>query len=304
MSSEIAKIRSQAAVVPHRKETFDRERVELMKRTYCKGASNDELALFINTCMKLNLSPEARQIFAVKRYDSTLRREVMSLQISIDGLRLVAERTGKYAGQIGPFWTDGSTQTNPKTGAQEYVWYDAWIGDEFPVACKVGVIRKGFQEPVWGVARWKSYVQTKRDGTPNAMWGKMSDVMIAKCAESLALRKAFPNDLSGIYTDVEMEQAEPTRVTPDRPAVHVTNEERAERMVRKFMGLDPSLDKITAIEMLEEECEGVDIGSFDAPQFQKCAALYKKLEAERNSQGGDGQPKPIDPEPIPEAETK
>lgn len=300
--SEIATIRNQQLAA--RQENFDRDRVELIKRTYCKGASNDELALFINTCQRLNLSPEARQIFAVKRYDSQLRREVMSLQISIDGLRLVAERTGKYAGQLGPYWTDGTTQQNPKTGAQEFVWFDAWISDEYPVASKVGVVRKGFIEPVWGVARWKSYVQTKRDGTPNSMWNKMPDIMLAKCCEALALRKAFPHDLSGMYTDVEMAQEEPIRVTPDRPAVHVTNEERTDRMVRKFMALDPTVDKMTVIERLEEECEGVDIGSFDAPQFKRCAALFKELEAKKKAMSGSEEKPEVEPDPIPEAAEK
>ncbi len=194
---------------------MSREQVELIKSTVAIGATDDELKMFLYTANRTGLDPLARQIYFMKRkvwnkakngYD-----EKVNIQSSIDGFRVVAERSGNYAGQDEPVFEE---DTNGK-----------------PLLCKVSVYKfspVGERYPASvGVAYWSEYCP--KEGQ-DFMWQKMPHTMLSKVAEALALRKAFPQDLSGLYTGDEMDQAGQTTPTNGagivaKPVVPVVDEQ-------------------------------------------------------------------------------
>lgn len=195
--------------------SFSAEQVQLIKNTIAKGASDDELSLFMNIAKRTGLDPFARQIFYIKRWDASAGREVGQPQTSIDGYRLIAERTGCYCPGRDPEFSLGIDGFLLSATA----FIKKWVRGEW--------------HEISATAYWDEYAQKKKDGSLTPMWHRMPRTMLAKCAESLALRKAFPAELSGIYTREEMMQAEneyeppppatapppkPTKPTPPKPS--------------------------------------------------------------------------------------
>lgn len=160
--------------------------IDLIKATVARGCTDDELQLFLWVARKHKLDPMTRQLHAVKRNNDG--ESVMTLQIGIDGYRSMAARYPDYGGIDEP----------------EYEYANS--GDVQPTMARVRVWKKGFDRPTVGIAFWSEYAPPA-SSKGGFMWRKMPRLMLAKCAEALALRKAYP-DLADIYTDEEMHQAD------------------------------------------------------------------------------------------------
>jgi phage recombination protein Bet len=184
---------------------FNPKQIEILKNSICKGVSDEEFEIFLMACAKTQLDPFMRQIYAVKRKakkpDGSWG-ETMTIQTGIDGYRLLAERTGCYA--PGP----ESTYVHDASGN---------------LLSATAYIKKQTKDGTWHTVSASAYVdeymQTftdKQTGEkrPIGMWGNMPRTMLAKCAEAQALRKAFPAEMSGVYTKEEMQQADPVDITP------------------------------------------------------------------------------------------
>ncbi len=148
-----------------------------------------EVDQFLLECQLYELEPLAGQIYAV------WENRVMRAVATIDGMRLLAERTGLYDGQSDPEWCDA-----------EGTWTDYWSAEDVPVAARVRVHRKTAKVPTTGTANWHDFAP-QGDAGGDSLWDKTSGKpahMLSIRAEALALRKAFPAQLSGLYTAEEL----------------------------------------------------------------------------------------------------
>ena len=192
-----------ATVSPHEGEIEIPERLKkILMNSVFKNLTEDEVLVAYRLAKRRNLDIEARQIYFVPYKDSQGHRSVIP-QTSIDGLRLIAARTKSYGGQVNPKLT-----VRLKDGSKQVIDHEEYDPSEIKelISATISIINKDFPQPQKATALLKSYARTYNNKL-QGLWESKTDVMLLKCAESLALRKAFPQDLGGIYSNEEMDQA-------------------------------------------------------------------------------------------------
>lgn len=213
-------------IEPLRPRDYSPSQIALIKRTVAADCNGDEFDLFVEVCKRVGLDPFRRQIYAVVYNKDKADKRKMSIITGIDGFRAVAGRNRDY---------------RPDDREPQFEIDEARKGPDNPMGLVKAVVRAfklapdGQWFPVVGVAYWSEFAPMKTEGAfkwedtgetwpdtgkpkkrkiplgdgvevPAGKWGEMPFVMLAKCAESQALRKGWPEDLSAVYTPEELER--------------------------------------------------------------------------------------------------
>jgi phage recombination protein Bet len=203
----------------------------LVRRTVASDCNDVEFDLFMAVAQSKGLDPFTKQISAIVFNKDKPDKRKMAIITTIDGFRVIAERTGQY---------------HPDDDEPEFSYDPDAKGPLNPlglVKAKVKVFKDG--RPAPGVAYWEEFAPIKDEWAENDQgkwkptgrqtldiggnWGKMPRVMLAKCAEAQALRKAFPERLSGLYEGAEFDRQRASEVLPSEL---VAAEHRDQRLAR------------------------------------------------------------------------
>lgn len=241
MGEALERTRPAAAPLPALAHYSDDD-LELIRRFVAPNSSDHELAFFLEYAQAFGLNPFQGEIVGVPRWNAKAGKNVMTIQVTVRGERALAERTGTYAGQDPPEWCgpDGH-------------WREVWLEKAPPAAARVAVYRHDWQRPAVGVARYSSYVQLGKNGNPTGLWATAPDLMLAKCAEAAALRKAAftrGRDLSPA-----------SKVSMEARNVGLDDQGRHELVERVTDGRTSSTRDLTDEEVLEVRAEIARLGA-------------------------------------------
>lgn len=178
------------------KQDWTPEQMKLITDVVARGATGDELKLFLYRCKNMGLDPlKPGQVHFIKYGDGA-----GTIVVGIEGFRLIAERTGKKSGvKRGVIKEDGKL-------------VGAW--------CEV--YRSDWREPAREEVPFSEYYKPARSGKPSP-WDRMPETMIKKVAEAAALRMAFPDVLGGVYIREEMDQADQTSAVTGGERIHTSD---------------------------------------------------------------------------------
>ncbi|MGH2393744.1 MAG: phage recombination protein Bet, partial [Candidatus Limnocylindria bacterium] len=157
-------------------------------------APRGDQLVFLHVAQRMRLDPFNKEIYMIGRWDPEAGKKKWAIQVAIDGFRSRSEEHPQFGGCDSHEWCGSDGQ-----------WTDVWLSDEPPKAARFTVHRKDQDKPIQCIAIYKEYVQTKKDGSPTQRWRTAPAAQLAKCAEALTRRTAFPRQLGGVYAQEELD---------------------------------------------------------------------------------------------------
>lgn len=174
------------------------------------GAPDEDVRIFFHECQRKGLDPFSRQIYMIPRTSYNPRtkqsEEKWTIQTGIDGFRSMGHRSARAHGER-------ATLEAPEWLHRDGSWRPAWTREwGMPISARIVITSTergtGETRSVAAVANFDEYAAYSKSGGLTSMWATRGAAQLAKCAEALAWRQAYPHDMSGVLTDVEMEQAD------------------------------------------------------------------------------------------------
>ena len=198
MSTEITRHSTNTALTIAEDQTgFTDQQIAALRQIGLGANTQADVEVFFHQAKRSGLDPFRREIYMITR--KTKNGPKATIQTGIDGFYKIADRVTR---QTGGTWGIPETLWCGPDGQ----WRDVWLEETPPAAAKVTVERNG--------SRFTTVATSAEYNAGSPMWQKMPARMIAKCAEALAIRRAFPDDLSGLYTSEEMAQADSPAPAP------------------------------------------------------------------------------------------
>lgn len=219
-----------------------------IKNTVAQNATDEELAMFCELCKATGLNPFKKEVWFIKTkgYTNKAGKEIeprVQIMTGINGFLAVANSHPQFDGMECEVERDDKGQ---------------------PLRAIAKVYRKDRKFPSVAEALWNEYYKPNPYGN-KGVWEQMPSIMLAKCAKSLALREAFPQELNGLYTAEEMplEYSARQTLSPTEPINEV--EATAQRIAPK-----PDLDVENYVLKNSPNCEfnGMALNEIDRDWFQ------------------------------------
>ena len=175
--------------------------LDVLRQQFAPNAGDDDLSYFAQVSRHMGVDPWAGHICLIP-YAGVWRP-----QLTVAGRRYIAQRTGRLRGIVGPQYC-GPRSFDADGAKMPLEWVDVWDDDETPpYAARVLVYVEGWEHPSNGTTKWAEFVQTTKDRRTGEIrtldtWARMPAHMLGKCAESLALRRAF-SEVESAVADLE-----------------------------------------------------------------------------------------------------